>query len=140
MERSIGLDFEDSTFRFLVEGAFLVVAVAVPFFVLAGAGRFLGFAGSAIEASVEGTGTEESRRGEWVCSGFAGVNGFKLCVSRPEACTGDEASGVPNASSLIIAGEDSTSCAPVDMLDVLVCSCAGSGCFELDDGGLWCSF
>ena len=131
----MGLSLEDSTFRFLVGGAFLVAAVAVPFFVLAGAGRFLGFAGSAIEASVEGTGTEDSRRGEWVCSGLAGVNGFKLCVSRSEACTGDDASGVPKASSLITAGEKSISCMPVDMLEVLVCRCAG-GCFEADEGGL----
>ena len=55
----MGLDF--SSFRFLDGGAFLMVDVAVPFLVLAGAGRFLDDAGSGADASVDGTGTEELR-------------------------------------------------------------------------------
>lgn len=73
MARSRGFDLVLSTFRFLAGGAFFVVVVAVPFFVLAGAGRFFEGAGS---VSVDGTGTEESRRGE--CSDFIVVNGFRL--------------------------------------------------------------
>lgn len=72
--RSRGFDFEVSTFRFLAGGAFFVV-VAVPFFVFAGAGRFFEGAGS---VSVDGTGTEESRRGE--CSDFIVVNGLRFIV------------------------------------------------------------
>lgn len=73
-----------STLRFLAGGAFLVVVVAVPFFVLAGAGLFLGFEGSGTETSVDGTGTDDSRRGECVrnpCSFLSEAIVFKFCVS-----------------------------------------------------------
>lgn len=52
----------DSTLRFFAGGAFF--AVAVPFFVFEGAGRFFGTVDSGTAGSVEGTGIEDSRKGE----------------------------------------------------------------------------
>lgn len=56
-----------STLRFLA-GGFFVAAVAVPFFVLEGAGRFFETIVGSEPVSVDGTGTEESRKGECVRS------------------------------------------------------------------------
>lgn len=108
--RSVGFDLVESSLRFLDGAAFFTVAVAMPFFVLEGAGRFLEGAGSGAEVSVDGTGTEESRSG--VCSDLTLVNGFKFSAA------GEEGRGVP--SCLMTAGEESIPSARSDMVEDFV--------------------
>jgi hypothetical protein len=76
----------ESTFRFLAGGALsFLIAEAVPFFVLAGAGRFFEGAGSSLlTSSVVGTGTEDSRSGDgfrWLLSCLRATIVFEDWVS-----------------------------------------------------------
>jgi hypothetical protein len=100
-----------STLRFLDGGAFFNV-VAVPFLVFVGAGRFFEGAGFVSgTASVVGTGTEDSRKGDCVrmlCSFFREETALDMCCSMSglRASVGDDGCGVGIASSFMTTGDE----------------------------------
>lgn len=102
-------DLFSSTFRFFAGGAFsFFMVVAVPFFVLAGAGRFLLGPVASGTGSVVGIGTDDSRRGDCLrpCSFFNALTALtEASISEVRrASTGEDGCGVDTDSSFIKAG------------------------------------
>lgn len=130
----------DSTLRFFDGGGFLVI-VAVPFFVLEGAGRFLdAVLCSGADTSVEGTGTDDSRSGDCtrrLCSLLSEAMAFNVelsespcCIDDRRASIGEDACGVCTGSCLMLAGEEGMPSICAAMNEVVVIKGAGG------EGGL----